>query len=364
MFAIQKQWERLLNEGAFILPLMILLVSIAAGIILSQLLFSRLRKVAARIAGDSYPLVQRAFRGMPTVWGLLFGGYVAMHVITIPQGGLHLLEILFHGIAILSLTIMGARLVSGLLTQKVQKTAGTFASTSILVTTIELVVYITGFLFLLQAFGVSITPLLTALGVGGLAVALALQDTLSNLFSGINILLSKQIKVGDFIRLSTGEEGTVADMNWRNTTIRQTSDNMTVVPNQKIATSIITNFAMPFAESSIVVPVSVSYDSDLTHVEKTTAAVAKEVLREIPGGVPDFDPFIRYNSFADSGISFNVILRIKNITDQHIIRHELIKRLHERYRREGIEIPFPTRKLKIEPTQGIKSPRKSPRFKK
>ena len=364
MFAIQKQWERLLTEGAFILPLMILLISIAAGIILSQLLFSRLRKVAARIAGDSYPLVQRAFRGMPTVWGLLFGGYVAMHVITIPPGGLHLLEILFHGIAILSLTIMGARLVSGLLTQKVQKAAGTFASTSILVTTIELVVYVTGFLFLLQSFGVSITPLLTALGVGGLAVALALQDTLSNLFSGINILLSKQIKVGDFIRLSTGEEGTVADMNWRNTTIRQTSDNMTVVPNQKIATSIITNYAMPFAESSIVVPVSVSYDSDLAHVEKTTAAVAKEVLREIPGGVPDFDPFIRYNSFADSGISFNVILRIKTITDQHIIRHELIKRLHERYRQEGIEIPFPTRKLKIEPTQGIEPPRKSLHFKK
>ena len=121
---------------------------------------------------------------------------------------------------------------------------------------------------------------------------------------------------------------------------------------------------MPFAESSIVVPVNVSYDSDLAHVEKTTAAVAKEVLREIPGGVPDFDPFIRYNSFADSGISFNVILRIKTITDQHIIRHELIKRLHERYRQEGIEIPFPTRKLKIEPTQGIEPPRKSLHFKK
>ena len=118
---------------------------------------------------------------------------------------------------------------------------------------------------------------------------------------------------------------------------------------------------MPFAESSIVVPVSVSYDSDLTHVEKVTAAVAKEVLLEIPGGVPDFDPFIRYNNFADSGISFNVILRIQAITDQHLIRHELIKRLHERYRQEGIEIPFPTRKLKIEPTQGIKAPRQSPR---
>ena len=115
---------------------------------------------------------------------------------------------------------MGARLVSNFINQKVQKAAGTFASTSILVTMIELIVYITGALFLLQSFGVSITPLLTALGVGGLAVALALQDTLANLFSGINILLSKQIKMGDFVKLSSGEEGLVIDMNWRNTVIK------------------------------------------------------------------------------------------------------------------------------------------------
>ena len=135
-----------------------------------------------------------------------------------------------------------------------QKSAGNFASTSILVNTIELVVYLTGFLFMLQSFGISIAPLLTALGVGGLAVALALQDTLSNLFSGINILLSKQTKVGDYIKLSSGEEGIVSDMNWRSTTIQQTSNNMVVVPNQKIATSIITNYALPDAECSLVVP--------------------------------------------------------------------------------------------------------------
>ena len=349
MFENQGKLIKVLTEGQFIVPLAILLVSVLAGIGLSQMIFSRLRKVAARIAGDSYPLVQRSFRGMPTVWGLLFGGYVAMHVITVPAGGLHILEMIFHVIAILSLTIMGARLVSGLLAQKMQKTAGTFASTSILVTTIELVVYITGFLFMLQSFGVSITPLLTALGVGGLAVALALQDTLANLFSGINILLSKQIKVGDFIRLSTGEEGTVADMNWRSTTIRQPSDNIILVPNQKIATSIITNYAMPFTECSIVIPVMVSYGSDLLRVEAITAAVAKDVLQDTAGGVADFDPFIRYGSFADSGIAFNVILRVKSVTDQHLIRHEFIKRLYSRFQQEHIEIPFPTRTIKLEP---------------
>jgi len=348
MFDKYQEYIFYFKDHALTFPLLILLVSILAGITLSQLVFFRLRSLAARVSGDYYPLLQRAMRGIPVLWGILAGGYVAIQIITLPTGILHLLDITFQVILIFSLTIMGSRLISGFIALQLQKSAGNFASTSILVNTIELVVYLTGFLFMLQSFGVSIAPLLTALGVGGLAVALALQDTLSNLFSGINILLSKQTKVGDYIKLSSGEEGIVADMNWRSTTIQQTSNNMVVVPNQKIATSIITNYALPDAECSLVVPVSVSYDSDLDHVEQTTISVAKEVLQATEGAVKDFDPFIRYAAFAESSIQFNVILRIKSVLDQHLIRHELIKRLHIRYRQEGIEIPFPVRTVKIQ----------------
>ena len=282
------------------------------------------------------------------MWGILLGGFIAVQILTIPPRALLFLERIFKIIGIISFSIMGARLVSSFLTQKLQKTASTFASTSILVTLIELIVYITGFLFLLQSFGVSITPLLTALGVGGLAVALALQDTLANLFSGINILLSKQIKMGDFIKLLTGEEGTVIDMNWRNTAIKQLSNNMIVVPNLKIASSILINYALPYSECSVVIPVGVSYDSDLEQVERITSAVAKEVLLETEGGVSNFEPFIRYVSFAQSSITFNVILRAKHVTDQSLIQHEFIKRLHVRYRQEGIEIPFPITTVQLQ----------------
>ncbi len=336
--------------GGFKTHLAVYLIASVLGFILIRLILSNLLKTVARKTNVSYPLLQQTFRGMPALWGILIGLYVAMEILTIPPRPLLFLQRLSHSIGILSIALLVARLGSGYLKQKFQNAAGVFSSTSILATTIDLIVYIIGFLFLLQSFGISITPLLTAFGVGGLAVALALQDTLSNLFSGINILLSKQIQMGDYIKLSTGEEGTVSDMNWRNTTIKKKSDNMIVVPNQKIATSIITNYAQPYAECSVVIPVSVSYDSDLKHVQRVTSAVAKEVLLDTAGAVTEFDPFIRYNSFAESSINFNVILRVKTVSDQHLIRHEFIMRLHDRYRLEGIVIPFPIRTIKIEQT--------------
>ncbi len=342
------EFNRLFQETELVFALLVLLGCILAGISLSKLVFARLKSLLGQVAGDFSPQLHRALKGMPALWGLLVGGYAAIHIITIPAVWQHSLVTLFHVLAIFSLTIMGSRLAAGFLGLQLQKNAGHFASTSILINTIEIVVYITGFLFMLQSFGISIAPLLTALGVGGLAVALALQDTLSNLFSGINILLSKQTKVGDYIKLSTGEEGIVADMNWRSTTIQQASNNMIVVPNQKIATAIITNYTLPDAECSLVVPIGVSYDSDLTHVEKTTVEVAKAVLQSTEGAVIDFEPFIRYTAFAESNIQFNVILRIKNVVDQHLIRHELIKQLHIRYQQEGIKISFPVRTVKIQ----------------
>ncbi len=348
MLEILSAIETKIIAGGFKVHLVVYIISSVLCIVILQLAQSKLLRIVAGKNNIPYSLLQQIFRGMPVLWGIIIGLYAAMEVLIIPPRPLLYLQRLSNAIAILSLVLLSARLGSGYLKQKFGKTAGTFSSTSILATTIDLVVYSIGILFLLQSFGVSITPLLTALGVGGLAIALALQDTLSNLFSGINILLSKQIKMGDFVKLSSGEEGHVVDMNWRNTTIKKTTENMVIVPNQKIASSIITNYAQPFAECSIVIPIGVGYESDLEHVEKVTIAVAKETLQEIAGGVESFEPFIRYSSFADFSINFNVMLRVKTVTDQHLVRHEFLKRLHIRYRQEGITIPFPIRTVKLE----------------
>lgn len=198
-----------------------------------------------------------------------------------------------------------------------------------------------GILILLESYGISITPFLASLGIGSLAVALALQDTLSNFFAGVQILADRQIRLGDFIRMETGQEGVVERLGWRSTQIRLLSNTMLVVPNNKLTGSIIVNYDMPQREISVAVEGSVHYDSDLKKVEKIISAVAKEVLNSVPGGIKNYEPAVRFHTFGDFGIKFNVGLRAQSFVDQFLLKHEFIKRLHERFRQESIAIPYP-----------------------
>ena len=132
-------------------------------------------------------------------------------------------------------TVTAARVVAGLVRTVTQSRSGVAKSATIFVNITRVVVLAIGFLVVLQTLGISIAPLLTALGVGGLAVALALQDTLANLFAGIHILASKTVQPGDYIRLSSGEEGYVEDINWRQTTVRALSNNLVVIPTGELA---------------------------------------------------------------------------------------------------------------------------------
>ena len=219
--------------------------------------------------------------------------------------------------------------------------------TSIFTVIIKIGVYILGLLFIMHYLNIPIAPALTALGVGGLAVALALQDTLGNLFSGLQMLAAKKLKPGDYVQLDTGDEGFVEDISWRNTTIRALGNHIIIVPNNTMAGSIVKNFILPDSQNSVIVPVGVAYDSDLKKVEKVAIEVGKHIQQTIDGAVVDHEPFIRYNEFADSSINFNIILRAGDFVSQYLIKHEFIKALHERFDQEGIEIPFPIRTLHL-----------------
>ncbi|HEU5156786.1 MAG TPA: mechanosensitive ion channel family protein [Streptosporangiaceae bacterium] len=248
-------------------------------------------------------------------------------------------------VLIVMVSLAAARLAAGLVGSIAQGREGDSQSASIFVNITRAVVVGIGVLVLLQSLGVSITPLLGALGVGGLAVALALQDTLANLFAGVHILASKKVHQGDYVALDSGQEGYVVDINWRNTTIREIQGNLIVVPNSRFADAIMTNYHRPQQDMTIVVPVGVGRDSDLDHVERVTVDVAREVLKEVDGGVSDYEPLVRFNGFGESSIDFSVILCGREFSDQYLLVHEFIKRLHRRYDAEEIQIPFPIRTL-------------------
>ena len=340
-------FEQIPDVKTYIIPLSTFLLSNALGIIISRMLFARLLLILSDIAGSYYEVITQSLKGVPVVLGALFGSYAAVNLISLDSYWLLLLEKVTVVVGVLTMTVMTARILSGVIKVYDGKANGIFPSASILANLAEVSIYSVGFLMILQNFGFSITPILTALGVGGLAVALALQDTLSNLFSGLHILLSKQIRVGDYIKLSTREEGTVADISWRNTTIKGLAGTVIIVSNQKIASANIINYYMPDRELSILIPASVSYDSNLDQVERVTVEVAIEVMRNVDGGIADFQPVVRFHTFADYSINFNVILRVKDFVNQYMVRHEFIKRLHIRYQQEGIEIPFPVRTIHI-----------------
>ncbi|MFK0173841.1 mechanosensitive ion channel family protein [Streptomyces sp. NPDC090306] len=248
---------------------------------------------------------------------------------------------------IVVVTLAAARVITGLVRAVTQSRSAVAGSATIFVNITRVVVLAIGFLVGLQTLGISIAPLLTALGVGGLAVALALQDTLANLFAGVHILASKTVQPGDYIRLSSGEEGYVEDINWRQTAIRQLSNNLVIIPNGRLAGTNMTNYTRPEQQLTVLVQVGVGYDADLEHVEEVTSEVVAEVMAEITGAVPDHEPAVRFHTFGDSRIGFTVVLGVGEFSDQYRIQHEFIKRLHRRYRAEGIHIPAPTQRVEL-----------------
>ena len=202
-----------------------------------------------------------------------------------------------------------------------------------------------GLLIVLDQLGVSIAPLVAGLGVGGVAVALALQGTLTNIFAGLSVMTDGSVRVGDYVELDNGTIGMIEAIGWRTTRIRLLSDNTVIIPNSKLADSVTTNYNHPFEEMSVYVQVGVSYFSDLAQVERVTVEVGRQVLAETPGAVKDYEPSIWYTDFGDSNINFWVVLRSENYLDSWLVKHNFVKALYDRYEKEGIEISFPARNV-------------------
>ncbi|MBR8831150.1 MAG: hypothetical protein N5P05_003858 [Chroococcopsis gigantea SAG 12.99] len=336
-----------LEDLPFILvPILVIISCLVIGLLFEHKVITKLLKISQTRELKLSEIILQSLRGFSVVWFLILGFSIALSLPSypiFPALNLFIRKILI--ISFLGSTTWVIALISvGLLRLYTTRDDGISPLTSLFEFLAKVLIFTIGFLIILQSIGISITPLLTAFGIGGVSIGLALQNTLSNLMSGINIITSKKVRPGDYIQLKSGESGYVIDVDLKYTIVQEITNNLLVIPNTQIITSSFRNYSLPNKSLLIPVDTGVTYDSDLEQVEAVTLEVVREILDSMqPEVAKSYQPFIRYNRFDYSSIILTVYLKVQEDEFfEHIeVKHEFIKKLHQRYKDEGIKISYP-----------------------
>jgi len=329
---------------SILIPSVIACVSAAVLLAVRSIALGLLHRWSAKTGAKINDIIIKAFKIPSVYWCIAIGLYIGIAVSELPERYVFYISKMIHVIVIFSITIATANLAGRIFKDYIQRSDLPIPATGLAYGILKGTILIIGFLIILAVLGISIAPLITALGVGGLAVALALQDTLANLFAGIHILVEKSLRVGDFIRLETGQEGYVEDITWRTTRIKMPSNNMVVIPNSKLSQSVVTNYSLPEKRSAVQIQIGVSYSADPAVVEKALLEAANGAIGEVQQLLADPAPVVNLSpGFGESSLDFTLTCHVREFNDQAAAQHELRKRVIKRLRAEGIEIPFPHR---------------------
>ena len=217
---------------------------------------------------------------------------------------------------------------------------------------LPLVTYSVGTLFALSALGIPISPIWAGLGIGGIAVALAVQPTLANFFAGTYVVTEGELNIGNYIELENGPAGYVAEVGWRSTKIRTMFNNLVIIPNSRMAESIVTNYNSPTPAISIMVYCGISYDSDLDHVQEVIMSASEKLVAESSNAIHDVAPWFGFERFDDSNIAFWVFIQATDRLASFALTSDLVKTIHRTLREAGVEINYPMRKLVMPPNSG------------
>jgi small-conductance mechanosensitive channel len=351
--AIRAIRELLRNHPKeLILPLAVFTVVMALGYLARRLLLRALAAWTVKTQSRTGQILADSLRGPILIWIVILAVHLALQSSALParftNWSADPLRVLF----ILSLTLMGMRFAGELIRYHGAQIPGATPVTTLSQTLAQLTVLIIGVLIVLNQLRISITPILTALGVGGLAVALALQDTLSNLFAGFYVAVARQVRLGDYIKMDGGPEGYVSDISWRSTTIKTLGNNLVFVPNSKLAQAIVTNYHLPEKRLPVQLQVGVSYDSDPHQVERILLEVAGAVARDIPGMLAEPAPSVSWDpGFGDSSLGLSLNYSVADFVSQYSVRNQLRQRIFQRFREEHIRMPYPTRTVFLHETR-------------
>jgi small-conductance mechanosensitive channel len=333
-------------------PGITVLLGFLVGMIVERLVLSAVREILKHTSIELNAQIAATLRGVIFWLFAMWATYMATYGMPFLQDNQVILvrHLVFVIAMILSIRLLAKVAVTLLrFYLNYSKALSALPNTSIFENIVLFAVYVLGLLMLLQTLGVSIVPIVTALGVGGLAISLALQDTLANLFAGIQMILARQIKVGNTIQLENSQMGEVVDIAWRTTTLRQLSGNLVILPNSKLASNIIINYTQPHPDLAVTLPMSVPLTADLQQVETMSLEVAQTVglamLRQKVGAkgskLANFTPVVRFLSYGESWINMAITMPFPVPLDAGLVKHELFKALHARFMAEKISLPFP-----------------------
>jgi small-conductance mechanosensitive channel len=313
----------------------IVLAALLTSLVVRRWVLGRLDR-AATGRPASFAAVLREDLGTPSIlWCLAIAVDTLLRTIQLSQKHEQLGHALVVSFLILSLTMVASSVLMRAIHLYGEQHSLPFAVAGLSRTLTRAVVFGVGLLVLLRFLGISITPVLTALGVGGLAVALALQDTLANLFAGVHILVERPIAVGDFIRLSAEEEGMVSDIGWRTTRLVTGANNTVVIPNKTITSGNLLNYSMPAAEVGAWVPVMLGMEADVEKAEQIAlaAAVATEGVLPVPAPAFIADP-----GMVPTHLQYKLVFRVPLHTQAGAIRTQVVKRMLAEFRKAGVPL--------------------------
>ena len=344
--AIGLEWHDLL------VSLGIVVGAVVFAVLFSRILFRLMLRVASVFPGELDDHLVSNAKGPVTAYIILLGVYLA---IKIPLELPHSIDTVVDRVFSVAAIAVGAYMINVMGTSGLAWLQEYLASTPAANTSswalplarrsLLLIVAAMAIMVSLDVLGVNITPLIAGLGIGGLAVALAIQPTLSNLFAGTYVITEGVVSPGDYIDMDGGVSGYVVDVNWRSTRLRTWGNNLVIIPNSRFADSVITNYSKPDEHVNVYLTCRVAYESDLAQVEQVGHEVMEQVIAEHPGAVLDYGAYFGYENFGESNVDFWLFVQSKDRLASFEVRSELIKQLHARLTEEGITINYPVRTL-------------------
>ena len=321
----------------------LVIASLALGLVLNRIMHYWTRKLANTWEEVVFSLLE----SLPIPLLFLSSIYVGLEILPLPHRFERIGSKLIFALTILVVFYFPAQVLVVFLRRVGQRNPGMERVTNPSILFIRGLFAILAIIIVLENLGISLTAVWTTLGVGSIAVALALQETLSNLFAGLYLLADRPANLGDYIKLDNGHEGYVVHIGWRSTSIRTLMSNVIFVPNSAMAKAVITNYSRPSLVTAITMPVRVGYGSDPARVEKALLEVTREAAQEgLAGLLLEPPPSVALiPGFGESSLDFSLNLNVRRFEDQYSVQSALRKRILARFAMDGITIPFPTRTI-------------------